>query len=200
MTSYSEGDPVIVTDKEGSYLGVVVDYIGENALSVQMIKKHQDGLYRITDDAYEVTPASIDRHIHLASDNDVPRAYHTLGYRMLDESTFVSHEDESNGMEAPIGKAEFDLYSSDDESVGSLADFIVDDDQCEPFTLAPGDSKFVQETHQAVRAFNSWAPTTEQDLNTKRFIENQEKRAIVVDDNARFRHNLPGASSYSNPS
>lgn len=197
-TSYSVGDPVCVSDAEGDYLGVVIDHLSSEALSVQMIKKFGDGLYRTTSDAYEVPLSAIEVHEHLQSDDDAPKAFNKLGYRMLDGGTFVKLTDEEEHG-APIGSAEFDMYSSDDESVGSLCDFIVPDDECEPFTLAQDDSKFVQETHQAVREFNQWVPKTEAEVQTKQFIQSQEQKAVFIDDNARFARNLPGAASYSNP-
>ena len=199
VTSFAIGDPVVVSDAEGVYLGIVIDYLSNGNLSVQMIKKHADQLYRVSSDAYDVPIHAIEHHIHLKDDGDAPQAFDTLGYRMIDGSTFVKHTDENNGVEAPIGNAEFDIYSSDEDSVRSLKDFIVDDDECEPFCLAKDDNPFVRETHEPVQAFNNCKPKSDIEAKTKAFISEQEKKAVFIDDNARFVRNLPGASNYSYP-
>ena len=199
-TSFAIGDPVVVSDAIGTYNGIVIDFLKNGNLSVQMIKKHADQLYRVSSDAYDVPLYAIEKHIHLNDDGDAPKAFDTLGFRMIDGSTFVKLSDEENGLEAPIGKAEFDIYSSDgDDSVGSLQDFIVEDDDCEPFCQAEDNSEFVRETHNAVRAFNHWKPKSDVEAQTKAFIKRQEQKAIFIDDNARFKRNLPGASNYSYP-
>ena len=199
VTSFAIGDPVVVSDAEGEYTGIVIDHLENGNLSVQMIKKHADQLYRVSSDAYDVPLHAIEQHIRLNDDGDAPKAFDTLGYRMIDGSTFVKHTDEDNGLEAPIGNAEFDIYSSDEDSVGSLRDFIVDDDKCEPFCQAKDDSPFVRETHEAVRAFNEWKPKSDMEAKAKVFIVQQEQKAVIIDDNARFSRNLSGASSYSYP-
>ena len=197
VTSFAIGDPLVISDAEGEYIGIVIDHLEHGNLSVQMIKKHADQLYRVSSDAYDVPLHAVKQHIHLNDDGDAPKAFDTLGYRMSDGSPFVKHSDENDGLEAPIGYAEFDVYSGDDDSVGSLKDFIVDDDDCEPFCQAQDDSKFVRETHEAVKAFNHWKPKSEIEARTKAFIAQQDKKAVIIDDNARFARNLPGASNYS---
>ena len=74
----------------------------------------------------------------------------------------------------------------------SLADFIVPDDECEPFTLAGGSSAFVRETHAAVRAFEDWMPKTEDELQAKEFMTRLERSAVGVDDEARFARGMAG--------
>ena len=80
----------------------------------------------------------------------------------------------------------------------TLGGFIVDDDKCEPFTPAPETSDFVRETHAAVRAFNSWVPTDEQQAQARQFIIRQEERASRIDDELRFDKNMPPIS-YNRP-
>ena len=199
-TSYSIGDPVRVSDAEGTYLGIVVDHLPDDNLSVQMIKQFADGLYRTTSDAYEVPPYAIEEHVGLSSDDDAPKAFHRLGFRMLDGATFVKLTDEET-TDVPIGSDQFEIQSSDsDDDDNSLCDFIVPDEECEPFTLADDDSTFVKETHQAVREFASWQPKSDAEMKVKRFIQGQEHRAVIVDDNARFARNMSAAPKYSDPS
>lgn len=201
-TSYSVGDPVRVSDAEGEYIGIVVDRLTNDTLSVQMIKKFADGLYRTTSDAYEVPSYAIEEHKALQSDDDAPKAFDQLGFRMLDGATFVKHTDEDTN-DVPVGLQVFEVRSSasdDDSDDNSLCDFIVADEDCEPFTMAEETNAFVKDTHQAVRDFQSWQPKTPAEIKAKKFIEGQEHRAIIVDDNARFSRNMPPASKYSEPS
>ena len=100
VTSFAVGDPVVVSDAEGDYTGIVIDHLQNGNLSVQMIKKHADQLYRVSSDAYDVPLYAIEQHVHLDNDDDAPKAFDTLGYRMIDGSTFVKHSDEENGLEA----------------------------------------------------------------------------------------------------
>ena len=200
MTSYSVGDPVQVNDEQGSYTGVIIEVVDQELLHVQMIKKDdQTKIYRITDDAYEVPRYAIAEHVHLNSDADAPKAFHKLGFRMLDGGSFVRHEDEDD-TSVPLGNPEFDYSSSDDESDSdSMKDFIVPDEECDPFTPAEPTCTFVRETHQAVRMFNDWVPATEEEQQVKQFITKQEARAAAIDDDARFSKNMPGITSYSKP-
>ena len=200
-TSYCVGDPVEVCDAEGSYYGVVIEIVNKHLLSVQMLKAGENRIYQVTDDAYHVPLGAIVQHKQLhGSDDGAPRAFDELGFRMLDGGTFVKHTDEANGQIFPIGEAAFDLVSDDDsDSVGSLKDFIVDDDKCEPFTLANDDSDFVRDTHAAVRGFNSWLPQNEQECQMRQFVLSQEARAVAIDDNLRFGNSGGAAPAYSNP-
>lgn len=199
VTSYSVGDPVVVNDAEGTYTGIVIGTINDQALSVQMIKKHKDGIYRTSADAFEVPLYAITEHKPLDSDDDAPKAFDELGFRMLDGESFVRHEDELTGMSVPIGELSYEIPSDEESESESMKDFIVSDSECEPFTLASNDSQFVQDTHRAVNEFNDWIPQTPKEEQTRQFIIQQEARAVAIDDNTRFAQNLPGESTYSRP-
>lgn len=198
QTSYSIGDPVKVSDVEGEYVGVVIDTGPE--LTVQMIRKcTRDNVYRITDSAYMVPHASVVEHKPLyGSDDGAPKAFSELGFRMLDGGSFVRHSDEEGSLLLPVGDAAFEVMSDEDSDYGSMKDFIVNDDECEPFTHADPSIEFVKETHQAVRAYNNWIPNNEQEHNAREFIQQQEARAVQIDDEIRFARGMPGAN-YSFP-
>jgi len=200
-TSYSVGDPVEVCDEDGSYHGVVIELVDSTTLCVQMMKKQSDNMYHISDDAYHVPHAAIAHHVPLSGDDDgAPRAFDALGFRMIDGSTFVKHDDETGDIPFPIGDAAFDMHSDgDSDSEGSLKDFIVPDEECEPFTLASSDTDFVRETHAAVRGFNAWIPRDDQEHQMRSFILAQESRAVAIDDNTRFARDGRAAPNYSNP-
>jgi len=201
-TSYSIGDPIKVADADGDIYAVVIGTPAKGIVEVQLLEKGTDHIYRIGSDCYHVDHESIMECHHLHGDDDkAPRAFDTMGFRMLDGESFVKHSDEANGHLFPIGEAIFDMESSDDEE--DLADptldgFIVPDAECEPFTQATGDSDFVRETHEAVRAFNGWVPKDEQEAQARSFVIRQEARASHVDDEARSARNMPG-TNYSQP-
>ena len=200
-TSYGVGDAVEVSDEVGNYIGVVIECVDSSTLSVQMIKKGADNLYHITDDAYHVPHDAVVQHeaIH-GDDGAAPRAYDSLGYRMIDGSTFVKHTDEVGDTQHPVGGAEYDVVSTDgSDSAGSLRDFIVSDSECEVFTQAEPTNEFVRETHAAVRAFNDWVPQDDQQYSMRRFIQDQETRAIAIDDNNRCARGGGAAPAYSQP-
>ncbi len=196
------GDPVQVSDAEGEYYGVVIDHVDDETLCVQMIKKKRDQMYHITSDAYHVPYHAIAQHVTLDGDDDkAPQGFASLGFRMIDGATFVRDEDEINDAEFPIGESAYDLRSEDEDydSDDSMHDFIVPDDECEPFTQAENNNEFVQETHAAVRGFSSWVPANSREDGVRRFIQSMETRAVLVDDNNRFARDGSAAPSYSNP-
>lgn len=201
-TSCYVGDPVLVSDAEGQYYGVIIGIVSKDTLCVQMIKQQANKCYAVTSDAYHVPYHAIEQHESLhGDDSNAPAAYDRLGFRMLDGSTFVKHSDETGNAMFPVGDAAFDLCSDDgSSSMGSLKDFIVDDDKCEPFTVAPDDSSFVRETHAAVHGFNDWVPVNDREYSMRRFIQQQEARAVAIDDNVRFAQADAGACpNYTNP-
>lgn len=198
QTSYTIGDPVKVCDSEGEYYGVVVNTGAE--LTVQMIKQDvADKVYRITDSAFLVPAECVVDHKPLhGSDDGAPHAFYELGFRMLDGGSFVRHIDEVGDQLMPVGDAAFELVSDEDSEYGSMEDFIVDDDKCEPFTHADPSIPFVHETHQAVLAYNNWIPGNEQEHNAREFIQQQEARAVQIDDEIRFARGM-AAANYSQP-
>jgi len=199
-TSYSIGDPIRVCDTEGEYIGIVIARVDAGTLEVQMVEKQRDGMYHVTEKAFHVLHESVVEHKPLyGSDDNAPRAFHEFGFRMIDGSTFVKHSDEVGDQLFPVGDGCFEAASDSDDSEGSLRDFIVPDEDCDPFTHATDSSDFVHETHAAVRGFNAWVPQTEQESSARQFILAQEARAVHINDEALFARNMPGAESYANP-
>ena len=199
-TSYLIGDPVRISDGEGESFGVVVGTPDSSTVEVQMLEKGVDHMYRIGSDCYHIEIDCIVEHHELHGDDDkAPRAFDTMGFRMIDGGTFVKHSDEVGARTFPIGEGAFDPRSDDDEPEDTTLDgFIVPDAECEPFTQAPADTDFVRDTHAAVRAFNEWVPKNEQEAQARSFMIRQEARASRVDDEARFSRDMPGLS-YRDP-
>lgn len=201
-TSYSVGDPVRVSEGDSEFYAVVVGTEKNEHVEVQKLEQSHDLMYRIGSQCYFVRTDEIAEHHALYEDDGkAPKAFHLLGFRMIDGGTFVKHSDEVGDRLFPVGDGEFDYISSDDdedEDDPTLGGFIVPDDECEPFSLAADDSDFVRETHAAVRAFNDWVPKTEREAQVRSFMIKQEARAAQIDDEARFSRNMPGLS-YKSP-
>jgi hypothetical protein len=200
-TSYLIGDPVRISDAHGESFAVVVGTPDLSTVEVQMLEKGVDHMYHIGSDCYHVDVANVVEHHELHGDDDLaPRAFDTLGFRMIDGGTFVKHSDEVGEHMFPIGEGAFDPRSDDDEEPEdpTLGGFIVPDAECEPFTHARADNDFVRDTHAAVRAFNEWVPKNEQEAQARSFMIRQEARASRLDDDARFSRNMAGVS-YRNP-
>ena len=129
-------------------------------------------------------------------DGNAPRAWDVMGFRMVDGGTLVKHSDEVGSHLFPVGDGAFEVVSDSDDSEGSLKDFVVPDEECEPFTHATGE--FAAETHRCVRQFQQWVPKDEREAQMKSFIIKQEKRANQLDDNARFKRGMT-ALNYNQP-
>jgi len=200
-TSYSIGDPIRISDNDGDAYAIVIGHVDASTLEVQFLEQGIDRIYRTGSSCYHVNVNSIDKHVPLhGSDDNAPRAYHELGFRMLDGASFVKYDDEQGDRLFPVGDEAYEVQSDDEDDDGSdLRDFIVPDDECEPFTHAAEDNDFVRDTHAAVRAFNDWTPRNEQEEQARSFMIRQTARAAHIDDEARFSRNMPG-TNYTRPS
>ena len=92
------------------------------------------------------------------------------------------------GMEIPV----------EDDFIGihpEMRDFIVPDEEGEPFSFAAPTSKFVRETHEAVHGFNNWNPT-DSAKKVKDFVDSMSRRECIKE-NARTK--LGCALSYERP-
>ena len=200
-TSYCVGDPLCISDAGKTAWCVYMGHRGAE-LQVQMLEKGADLMYRIGADLWDIDGDMIIKHYELKGDDDkAPAAFHAMGFRMIDGGTFVRHSDEQGNTLFPIGDAAFEMVSSDDdedEVADEMSDFIVPDNESEPFTHAVVDNEFVRDTHAAVRGFNDWVPKDDREAVTRRFVIRQEARAVQVDDEARFARNMAG-TNYSNP-
>ena len=168
-------------------------------LPVHELKQNQDNkLWAFSDTFWLDVPfALIQKQYSIHNDDgNAPKAWDNMGFRMVDGGTLVKHSDEVGSNLFPVGDAAFEVVSDSDDSEGSLKDFVVPDGKCSPFTFAEG--TYAQETHAAVRAFDNWQPKDDQEARTKAFIVKQEKRAMQLDDNARFARGL-GALNYNRP-
>jgi len=116
-------------------------------------------------------------------------AWKKLGIRILSakKDLYIEIDQENSSKIIPIGD-EDDDYDSDDSdgSIGSLAEFIVPDNEGESWTPANPKDKFVQETHEAVHEYNDWVPKNERERGIKSFIDRLERKYITKLDDRKF--------------
>ena len=193
------------TNEQVTWYAVVkrdADASRDATVDVEYIK--QDPATRVwtfEGDVYECPTESICAHAPYDEQRGPQYAWAELGFRQLGPSSFVLLDEEAA---VPIGDAAFELHSdSEDDEPETQADrdFIVDDKDAEPFTLADESesSQFVRDTHAAVRGFRSWEPTDDQGRTAKACIESLAARAAALDDNRRFETGMP-ALDYNTPS
>ena len=151
----------------------------------------------------------------LESKREHKKAWYRIGVRLLSSSaegdTFIALDREDVAGDHDIGDDEsdsdFEVSGSDsDDSLGSLRDFIVDDEpEAEPFSHAKpadpeireGGAERVRDIHQAVRDYNNWVPETEREKRGRAFIEGFEAKYAAKDDERQFARGTSVA--YSKP-
>lgn len=180
------GDYVKMRSEEGIWYGEVVG-IKTDTLEVYYIEKGDDNVWAYSEEWHEVPKESVLEHIKTSN---VIQGLKDLGFRPLSDSTFAKIDETGT---VPIGDPAFDNF--DENSDNEEMDFIVPDEEGEPFSLAPLTSEFVRETHQAVRAFNRWNPEGEA-RRVKDFIDRLSNKTI---DQENGRTRLGEAISYNQP-
>lgn len=183
------GDYVKMRGDDGVLYGEVVG-INNTQLEVYFIEKGNDNVWAYSEEWHEVPKESVLEHIKT---NNVMQGLRDLGFRPLTDSTFARLDESGTTL---IGDPAFDDFEEDmEEETGENMDFIVPDEEGEPFSLAPATSEFVRETHRAVRDFNRWNPEGEA-RRVKVFIENLSNRTIDRENN---RTRLGEGISYNQP-
>jgi hypothetical protein len=180
-------------DEPEDWFGQVNKVVPPNVM-VCLLTTQQDGslVFDGTEHTFEL--ATVNDFVSLARHATHEAAWKKLGIRMLNSTsspfTFVEIAKEDQLGLHDVGEEESD--DSDDESVGSLKDFIVEEDV--PWSPAdpnapevrPGASKVVQEIHDAVHEYNEWVPANETERGVRRFIDRVEKRAVHADSDLHF--------------
>lgn len=195
---YRVGDFLKVKGQDATWYAEVVGVQDQN-LEVYFIEEQsQDGVqdslnqhvWSYTPEWHAIPKESVMEHIDTQS-NGVVGALAQLGFRPLDEGTFVRLDERGDvpiGMDLPV----------DDDFLGihpEMRDFIVPDEEGEAFSFAAPTSKFVRETHEAVHGFNDWQPK-DSEKKVKEFVDNMSRRHSISE-NARTK--LGCALSYERP-
>ena len=113
-------------------------------------------------------------------------AWKKLGFIKLTTTKAMRVEDYENQVEY-IGSddSDSDISGEESELESDLGGFIVPDDEGDPFSLAES-NEWVDETHSAVNAFNSWVPRTRAEERARRYIENLSDVVSTQEDNRAF--------------
>lgn len=183
--------------------GVVTEFTDAttdtHVLAQRLRPNNKNNTWEFVESHWEQIPLDcVVQHEPIHGDDDnAPVAWDRLGFRMTGPSEFVAHRDEQSTSDKclPVGDAAFEIPSDSDDSVGSLEEFIVPDEQSEVFTRAKdtGDG-FVNSTHESVRAFNAWQPKNEREQGLKQFIQQVESRAAALDDELRMERGMTAMS------
>lgn len=196
MDSMVPGDYVKVL---GEADGVVNDWYGEvvgvldTGVEVYFIERESNGVWRYSDEWHCISKESVNECISTGT-HGVVKALELLGFRPLDESTFVKLDEEASLCNIPIGMP----LPAPDDFVGihpEMSDFIVDDECGEAFSFA-SPSDFVRETHEAVHGFNNWNPVDTSGKKVKDFVNSMSAR-VTGEENSRTQ--LGCALSYDKP-
>ena len=207
---YSEGDLIKVLgendagEREHWYAEVVGVLSSDRKLEVYYLEPGLDRVYRFSKDWYEISFDSVEEHVsvHSRSRKSYLDAWSSLGFVAGgDGESFCLKEDEST-VTLPLG----DYDTDDEEDVegrddlnGYISDggFVVPDD--EEFTFADPSSTYVQETHQAVRDYETWNPQEPAKKKVKRFIDKAQAKANHIESEKAFVNAKPALSTHQPP-
>ena len=186
------GDFVQVLGEDNAdWYGEVVGVL-DQSLEVYFIERESNGVWKYSAEWHVIPKESVTIHVK-TQDHGVVKALELLGFRPLDEGSFVKLDEEDSLTNIPVGMA----LPTEDDFIGihpEMRDFIVPDEEGEAFTFAePCD--FVRETHEAVHGFNNWNPD-DNGKKVKEFVENMSRRVIHQEND---RTKLGCALSYDKP-
>lgn len=178
-------------EKEVEWYAEVVGVL-DDTLEVYFIERGLNGVWNYSAEWHSIPRESVQEHVETKTIG-VVKALQVLGFRPLDEGSFVKLDEEDELANVPIGMA----LPSDDDFIGihpEMRDFIVPDEEGEPFSFA-APCKFVRETHEAVHGFNNWNPD-DTGKKVKEFVDTMSTR-VIVQENARTK--LGCALTYDKP-
>jgi len=196
---YKEGDFLKVLGEGSATWYAEVVGVLDSSLEVYFIEKSDPSVaseamsrnvWRYSPEWHTIPKESVMEHVETEG-NGVVKALALLGFRPLDEGSFARLDEQGEvpiGMELPV----------EDDFIGihpEMRDFIVPDEEGEPFSFAAPTSKFVRETHEAVHGFNNWNPT-DSAKKVKDFVDSMSRRECIKE-NARTK--LGCALSYERP-
>jgi len=196
---YRVGDFLKVNGQDGAVWYAEVVGLHPQTLEVYFIEEgtktdqqvgHTPHVWSYTPEWHTIPKESVMEHIDTRS-NGIIGALSQMGFRPLDEGTFVRLDEQGDvpiGMALPMG----------DDFVGvhpEMRDFIVPDEEGEAFSFAAPTNKFVRETHEAVHGFNDWNPK-DNEKKVKEFVDNMSRQHCAKENT---RTKLGCALSYERP-
>lgn len=199
-TMYNAGD--LIQTAGGA--GEVVDTNEDGDLEVYFIvsnkSKANGKIYEYNEEWEVVKKVDVLKHVPRPLDKfKYPQCYREIGFKVWDGIIFTRVEDDEE-LDEDLKKFTFPTdcieYESEDEDV-DMSDFIVPDEEGEPFRPASPSSQFVRDVHQAVHDYNKWTPTDRKAKAVKTVIDNMGEKYSRIEDDRQFA--LGKVVNYNHP-
>lgn len=204
-----KGDFVITS----TGVGEVLDINEEGKLEVNFIRSWESEAngkvfkYDASDEWEEVSTEDVTKHVEKPKDKfDYPKLFIELGLKPMGEhkgeEIFIK-SDADIEKDEDLKKFQFPTegFDVDDEEANEYVfdDFVVPDEEHEPFTPASPSSEYVQYTHSAVHGYNNWVPDENDKLQMgiKRTIDALESKHASKEDDRQFA--LGRSIDYNHP-
>lgn len=208
---YSEGDliKVLGVNDEGVreywYAEIVGVLSSEKKLEVYYLERGADRVYRFSNDWHEVSYDSVEEHVVVSSKKRKAYldAWSSCGFVAGGDGESFCRKEDENTVTLPLGECDTDDEEDDPQGREDLNGYISDDGFVVPdneaFTFADPSSKYVQETHQAVRDYSTWNPQEPAKKKIKRFIDNMETTANHIESDKAFAKGKAALSTNQPP-
>jgi hypothetical protein len=178
---FKEGDLIVTAKGAGEVVGVV-----DTTLEVYFIVPTDNKkIFAYAEEWEVINQTDVTLHVKRPKNKfDYPKCYRQIGFKAYTEDIFVPVEyvDDAD----VLNELPTDCIETDDEEYEDMSDFILDDKDGEPFCPASPTNQFVVETHQAVNAWEEWAPSNLKEQGVKNFIDNMQVKYSTMDDDRHF--------------
>ena len=189
LSMITNGDLVRYVYNNTRHVGEVVDIDDNDTVTIHALirqAEYNGKLWRFNNVEHEISVTKIDTLVKPERPlcrKTMKSAWSKMGYE-VGVDLFCLKEDEKDvvlDVHPQDSDDEMEENENDPNYIHpEMRDFIVPDDECEPFTFADanklsGDAKkFVQETHKAVNDWNDWTPDPNQPMQKKikDFVDN----------------------------
>lgn len=180
-----EGDLLKINGETGVWYAELVGIDERGTMEVYYINRSKENrwVWTYDEDWQTCGIGCVLEHIPLVKENAL-ECYQKLGFRPLTENSFI-HLNDSIPDEVSIPTGEFNEV--EEELVqDDMSDFIVPDEEGEPFRPASPSIPFVEETHRLVNQFNHWEPKNKKEEKLKAYVEDLSQKYKLQDDNRQF--------------
>lgn len=163
--------------------------------------------YDASNEWEEISKNTVEKHVEKPKDKfDYPKVFLQLGLKamgehkgeeiFIEQNADIENDEDLRNFQFPT-----DGFDADDEELDEYVfdDFVVPDDEHEPFTPASPSSEYVQYTHSAVHGYNNWVPNKNDkiQMGIKRTIDAMEQKYASKEDDRQFT--LGKSIDYSHP-
>jgi hypothetical protein len=186
---FNNGDLIVCNDgRSAEIVGIDEDNMLEVFFIVSNLRKANGKIFEYADDWETIEKSQVVKHVKKPSNKfDYPKCYKEIGFKPWDGVIFTrtdAAEDDEDLKTFQFPTNCIESESEDDEE--DMSDFIVPDDQGEPFRQASPTNTFVIDMHSAVNEYNEWVPIDKKHIGVKRVIDTMEKKYSTMDDDRQF--------------